>query len=209
MIEQRWRGLAAAAVLAAGLAVATPAAAQGMGFSDGYRFLEAVRKKDGEAVEKSLALPGATIVNTRDFSTGDSALHIVTQRRDATWVRFLHAKGGNVNARNNRGETPLVLASNLGWVEGVELLVGLGARVDEASSTGETPLIAATHRHDAAMARVLLKAGADPKRSDNSGRSALDYAQIDGRSNPVLAEIEAAARAATAKGKPRSYGPSL
>jgi hypothetical protein len=59
------------------------------------------------------------------------------------------------------------------------------------------------------MARALLKAGANPKRNDNSGRSALDYAQLDGRGNPVLAEIETAARAAAAKPKAQTYGPKL
>jgi uncharacterized protein len=199
-------GLGAGLAMGLGLVLAAPAAAQ---FVDGYRFLEAVRKKDGDTVTDALALPGSTLVNARDVTTGDSALHIVVQRRDLTWIRFLHSRGANVNLRNNKGETPLVIASNLGFVEGVEALVGLGARVDEASATGETPLIAATHRRDPAMARVLLKAGADPRRSDNSGRSAFEYAQLDGRGNPVLAEIESAlSKKKTTDARP-SYGPSL
>lgn len=196
----------AALALGGGLTLAAPAQAQ---FSDGYKFLQAVRKKDGDAVTSALSDPAQTIVNTRDASTGDTALHIVVQRRDLVWVRYLRDRGANVNARNNKGETPLVLASNLGFAEGVETLIQLGAKVDEANSTGETPLMAATHRRDAAMARALLKAGADPRRNDNSGRSALDYAQLDGRNNPVLAEIEAAAKNRAAKGKQPTYGPSF
>jgi uncharacterized protein len=130
-------------------------------------------------------------------------------RRDLTWIQFLAAKGANVNARNNKGETPLQIASSLGFTDGVEVLLKLGAKVDEPNSTGETPLIAATHRKDAALARVLLKAGASPARNDNSGRSALDYASLDGRSNPVLAEIENAAKAAAAKPKAATYGPKF
>ena len=106
-------------------------------------------------------------------------------------------------------ETPLQLASNLGFVEGGEALLKLGAKVDEPNSTGETPLIAATHRKDAAMARVLLRAGANPRRNDNSGRSAIDYAELDGRSNPVLAEIENAAKVAAGRAKPQTYGPKI
>lgn len=205
-MTKRWRSAAVAVALASGLALAAPAQAQ---FSSGYKFLEAVKKKDGQQVTDMLAAPGSTLVNTKDVSSGDTAMHIVTLRRDVTWIRFLASKGANVNARNSKGETPLQLASNLGFAEGVEALLQLGARVDEPNSTGETPLIAATHRKDAAMARVLLKAGANPKRNDNSGRSALDYATLDGRSNPVLEEIETAAREAAAKPKAATYGPKL
>ncbi|MDP3676403.1 MAG: ankyrin repeat domain-containing protein [Novosphingobium sp.] len=204
-MQLRWR-IAAVALAAGGLSLGLPAQAQ---FSAGYKFLESVRKKEGDKVTDMLAAPGSTLVNTRDVSTGDTALHIVVARRDLTWVRFLAAKGANVNARNSKGETPLQLASNVGFVEGVEALLALGAKVDEPNSTGETSLIAATHRKDAAMARVLLKAGANAKRNDNSGRSALDYATLDGRSNPVLAEIENAAKIAAGKPKTQTYGPKF
>jgi ankyrin repeat protein len=206
MVTKRWRSAAMAVAMAGGVALAVPAQAQ---FSSGYKFLEAVRKKDGNEVTDMLATPGSTVVNTKDVSSGDTAMHIVVARRDVTWIRFLAAKGGNVNARNNKGETPLQLASNLGFVEGVEALLKLGARVDEPNATGETPLIAATHRKDGAMARVLLKAGANPRRNDNSGRSATDYAELDGRTNPVLEEIENAAKAAAGKTKAQTYGPKL
>ena len=198
--------IAALALTVGGLTLALPAQAQ---FSSSYKFLEAVRKKDGKEVTDMLDKPGSTLVNTKDSSTGDTPLHIVVARRDLTWVQFLAAKGANVNARNNKGETPLQLASNVGFSEGVEILLKLGAKVDEPNSTGETPLIAATHRRDAALARVLLKAGASASRNDNSGRSALDYATLDGRSNPVLGEIENAAKAGLGKAKASAYGPKL
>ena len=204
-MELRWR-IAALVLAVGGLSLALPAQAQ---FSTSYKFLEAVRKKEGKDVTDMLAVPGSTLINTRDVSTGDTPLHIVVARRDLTWVRFIIAKGANVNARNNKGATPLQMASNLGFSEGAELLVKLGAKVDEPNATGETPLIAATHRRDAALARVLLKAGANPARNDNSGRSALDYAALDGRSNPVLAEIVAAAKANAGKPKAGAYGPKF
>jgi len=54
-----------------------------------------------------------------------------------------------VNARNVKGETPLEIAAELGFVEGVDLLISTGARVDETNNTGSTPLI------DAAMVAAL------------------------------------------------------
>ena len=119
-------------------------------------------------------------------------------------------KGANANIRDNRGVTPLVLAASLGFIEGVELLVEQKARIDESSDTGETPLIGAVHARNIPLMRILLKAGASPDRADNSGRSARDYATLDGRSSPLLSEIEANAKPAAARrAGAATYGPSL
>jgi uncharacterized protein len=193
---------------AAGMAgLAAPAQAQ-MSFSDGYKFLDAVKKKDGQKVEDALNEPGTTIVNTRDVTTGESALHIVAQRRDLTWLQYLTGKGANVNARDGRGQTPLQIASGLGWREGVEFLVSNKARLDETNNSGETPLISAVHQRDLAMMRILLEAGADPDRADNSGRSARDYATLDGKSSMMLQAITNYAKKG-GKDKPvTTYGPA-
>jgi uncharacterized protein len=185
------------------LFAAVPAAAQ---FSDSYKFLEAVRKKDGNVVSDSLSAPGSTLINTRDLTTGETALHIVTHRRDVTWMQFLISKGANVNVRDVKGVTPLVAAVNANFIEGVELLVARNARLDESNNAGETPLITAVHNRNTGLMRILLKAGADPDRADNSGRSARDYAKLGGSN--LLAEIENNAKSKTGD-KAKSYGPKL
>lgn len=187
----------------AALSATAPALAQ---FSESYKFLEAVRKKDGEKVTQALADPAQTVVNTRDVTSGESALHIVTNRRDLTWMQFLIAKGANVNARDAKGITPLVSAVNANFAEGVELLLGKGARLDDSNNAGETPLITAVHNRNVPVLRLLLKAGADPDRADNSGRSAKDYARLAGGS--LLSEIEANAKP-KGGGKAKSYGPKF
>ena len=179
-------------------------------FSKSYKFLEAVRKKDGAVVEDALNAPGSQIVNTRDSTSGETALHIVTARRDLTWMSYLIGKGANVNLHDGRGVTPLQTAVLLGFAEGVELLVTQRARIDEPNSEGETPLISAVHRRDTGLMRVLLKAGADPDRADNSGRSARDYALLNGPSNPLVSEITNNAKPhGQHAGPQRSYGPTL
>ncbi|MCB2050370.1 MAG: ankyrin repeat domain-containing protein [Novosphingobium sp.] len=195
------------AALAGAVLVAMPARAQ---FSDSYKFLEAVKKQDGQAVTDYLNEPGTTIVNTRDITSGDSALHIVTQRRDVAWIRFLIAKGADPNLQNTKGVTPLGLAVGVGFIEGAQALLDAGARVDDASQTGETPLITAVHRRDVAIVRALLKAGANPDRADNSGRSARDYAALDGPSSQVLSAIESADKQEKRQQAPQKvYGPSF
>ncbi|MDP9056449.1 MAG: ankyrin repeat domain-containing protein [Pseudomonadota bacterium] len=190
-----------------GTGVTSPAIAQ---FSPSYKFLESVRKKEAEEVTDAVSQPGSTIINTQDSSSGDTALHIVVARRDPAWLGFLLAKGADPNIANNKGVTPLMLASNLGLVDAVELLVEHGARLNDADSSGETPLITAVHRHDLVVMRMLMKAGADPDRADSSGRSARDYAAFDGPQSPLVAEIKANARAAgSGTAGQHSYGPKL
>jgi len=198
-------GVGGAVVVGAlGLASA-PVAAQ---FSSaGYKFLEAVKKKDGEAVEKAVA-ENAGIVNTRDIASGDTPLLIVTQRRDLTWLNFLIFKGANPNQRNDKGVTPLATAVSLGWVEGASLLLERGARVNDPDANGETPLIAAVHQRNIELVRTLIKAGADPLRADNSGRNARDHAELLGKDSTIWTELDAAAKAAAARRK-QSYGPSF
>ena len=185
---------------------ASPAAAQ---FSESYKFLEAVKKKEGQEVTDMLAEGSPNLVNTRDVTSGETALHIVTQRRDLTWMQFTIGKGANVNARDVRGVSPLVLACNLNFVEGVDVLVAAGAKVDDSNNSGETPLITAVHNRNIPLMRILLKAGANPDRADNSGRTARDYAKLAG--NPaLLSVIESDAKPANKPGQgPQSFGPKF
>ncbi len=191
--------------LAAAALIALPAAAQ---FSDSYNFLKAVRDADGakatEAIEKS---PGSTIIDTRDYSTGESALHIVVKRRDMTWLGFLISKGAKPDARDAQGNTPLLLAAQNGFVEGANLLILARAAVDAENSRGETALILAVHNRDLAMVRELLSVGANPNRPDRiAGKSARDYAAEDRRATAVLKAID---EAKPLKLSPKMSGPSL
>lgn len=201
----RFAGIAAAA-----LAISAPAAAQ---FSDSYNFLKAVKDRDGEEATKFLSRPGSVIVNTRDHSTGETALHIVVARRDNTWLGFLLQKGANPNLADKEGVTPLILATQLRFVDGVRTLLSPTkgrekTKVDETNDQGETALIRAVHLRDAEMVRLLLANGADPDRTDTlAGKSARDYAKEDRRSAAILAEIERADSEKKPETDGRFYGP--
>jgi len=176
------------ALAAALLGIAAPASAQ-IGGSDSYKFLQAVRDAKGDDVMTFLNKPGTTIVNTRDYKTGETALHIVVKRGDMTYLRFLLAKGADPNMKDEKGTTPLLLAATAGATEMIQLLLAQGANVNLGNSSGETPLIRAVQGRDLATARVLLTAGADPDQPDLlAGKSARDYATDDARS-PAMAKL--------------------
>ena len=143
------------------------------------------------------------------YSMLDWAINGLTIAIQLLLTRFLLQRKANPNIRNNNGVTPLSLAVQLGFHEGVETLVDKGAQVDVANSAGETPLISAVHRRDTQLMRILLEGGANPDRTDNSGRSARDYASLPGVSSAILAEIERSAESEQERAASRSYGPSL
>ena len=196
-LVSRLIGVCALVAVALTMAIAaSPAGAQLMSAS--YRFLEAVRDRDGAEVEELLTA-NARIVNTREATSGKTALHIVIERQDATWLRFLLQRGADANAADRTGLTPLLSAAQVGFTEGVATLLDRGARVNATNASGETALHIAVQRRDITMVRALMAAGANPDQTDNvTGRSARDYATEDRRGAAVLAALDARApRAAT------------
>jgi uncharacterized protein len=161
-------------------------------FSESFNFLKAVKDRDGAKVTEFLNKPGsgAVIVNTRDGSTGETALHIVAAGRDSLWLGFLLQRGANPDMRDGRGNTALMIATQLGWADGIQTLLTRRAGVDVANSSGETPLIRAVQNRDLASVRLLLAAGANPNKPDNAaGLSAKDYAARDPRLSAILKEL--------------------
>ncbi len=169
---------------------AAPAVSQGLGLnaSEGEAFLKAV--KDGD-VAKALPLvqePGSRVVNYRGYD-GDTALHIVTRKRELDWVGFLLQKGADTNIGDAKGDTPLIVAARIGFEEAANYLVRFGTRVDAANKRGETALIIAVQQRHPRIVELLLKAGANPDKADhNAGYTARDYAKRETR-NPVLLKL--------------------
>ncbi|CAN5167949.1 hypothetical protein BH10PSE13_BH10PSE13_00870 [soil metagenome] len=187
-------------VATAALALFLPGAAGAQMMSESYKFLEAIRKSDGEAVTRVVEAPGTTLVNTRDRTTGETALLITVGRRDISYMRYLLGHGARTDIAANDGRTPLMLAVEKRFAEGVDVLLTNGANVNQANGKGETPLIRAVQLQDVAMVRQLIAAGADPRKGDSlTGMSARDYAERDARIPGMLEALNQAKPIAPAK----------
>jgi uncharacterized protein len=174
-------------------------------FSESYNFLKAVRERDGAKATEIVSKAGSVTVNTRDDKNGESALHIVTKGRDLGWMNFLLARNAKPDQRDNLGNTPLMAAAQLGFIEGAQLLIKNRASVDLANASGETPLIRAVQLRNGPMVQLLMTAGANPAKADTiAGLSARDYAQRDSRATAILKIITESKAAKPAK----SFGPN-
>lgn len=158
--------------------------------SDGYQFIEAVKKRDGNTATSMLESHPRGFVDTKGDG-GDTGLLIAINRGDDQWTGFLLGKGADPNLAGRNGDTPLIAAAKVGFERAVEWLLAEGARVDGTNRSGETPLIIAVQQRNLPIVRQLLKAGANPDRSDAvAGYSARDYATRDNRSREILKLIE-------------------
>lgn len=156
--------------------------------TDSDSFLKAVEDRDGTEATKFI---DEGFINTKQRITGRSALHIVVDRRDALWLRFLLQKKAKPDVKDRDGLFPLMRAVELNFIEGVESLLKYNASVDTANRSGETALIRAVHLDRRELVQILLEAGADPNRTDNiQGLSAREYATRDPRKSAVLAIME-------------------
>jgi len=101
---------------------------------------------------------------------------------DASTVKKLLVDGAEVDGcRDGAGWTALIKASVRGHVSVVEVLLAGGADAEvKDQGDGMTALIWATRMGHVDIVTLLLEAGADTKVKDQSGRTAANWAEMDG-----------------------------
>ena len=175
------------AIALAGLAA--PLSAQ-MGGSEGESFLKALEDGENGKAVSFIEQPGSRIVNYRGYD-GDTALHIVTRKRNLQWVGYLLNKGADTAMKDSSGDTALIIAARIGFDDAVDYMLRSGALPDVTNSKGETPLIVAVEQRRPRIVELLMKAGANPDKADHAaGYSARDYAKRDTRNPQLLKLIE-------------------
>jgi len=133
---------------------------------------------------------------------GDTALHVAAAAYRSALARQLLALGADVHARNRRAATPLHSAvrgepGSASWAPQaqaalVSLLIAEGADPNAVDRGGVTPLHRAVRNRCAAAVRALLEGGADARRKNKSGSTALTLAlQTTGRGGTGSAQAKA------------------
>ena len=93
-------------------------------------------------------------------------------------LRQLLDRGVPVNARNEKGDSLLMLASYHGHALSAELLLARGANPELANDRGQTPLQGVAYKGDLALIRVLL-----------DGRARIDGGGPDGKTPLMFAAM--------------------
>jgi protein-disulfide isomerase len=103
----------------------------------------------------SLALPTAWA------APAPMDIHAAVRAGDAEQVGTALKNGADVNAPDNWGRTPLIVALQQGKTHVVEMLLDRGASVAATDAWGRTPLLVATQLKNTAAVRLLLEKKSD------------------------------------------------
>lgn len=182
-------------------------------------FFRAVSRDD--VAEVSGLLARGFDPNSPDENGQPALTRALRDHADKVAAVLLQQRALKVDAANNAGETPLMIAALQGdkdWCERllqrgsrvdrsgwsplhyaasgpdpatVELLLKHGAGIDARSPNGTTPLMMAARYGSSAAAELLLARGADPRLRNDLGLAATDFARMAERE--ALAERLAAA----------------
>jgi uncharacterized protein len=114
------------------------------------------------------------------------------RRRSVDELQRLLNVGADVNARDEYGQTALMLAAVNGHAPLVELLVGRGADLDHTAKYGLGALMLAVVNGHVDVVRTLVRAGANPELRGSgapgfAGKTALDLAVA--RDEPEMVAI--------------------
>jgi len=97
---------------------------------------------------------------------------------------LIDADASVLDAQDERGSTPLVLAAYLNNLPATKILVESGANIDQPGSTG-TALMGASFKGHLEIVKYLLEQGADTSLVHSSGHDALGFAKMGGNAKMV------------------------
>lgn len=129
------------------------------------------QRPSGTAGQQPISSPKtASTTSGKDI---DKALLSAAYWGNPLEILELLQQGSNINARDDRGNTPLQLAASAGKLEAMKLLLDNGADINAKDNTGNTPLLSVARAGKLEVMKLLLDMGADPNAQNETGESVL------------------------------------
>lgn len=101
----------------------------------------------------------------------------------------LIANGADINQASNEGATPLIIASQYGHSEIVEVLLKNKADPNSSTTSGTSPLIVSIFNNFTQIVALLLKYGSN-RNHVFQGCTALEYAVKQGKDPAIIAMLQ-------------------
>ncbi|MBA2369003.1 MAG: ankyrin repeat domain-containing protein [Candidatus Protochlamydia sp.] len=126
---------------------------------------------------------------TEETQNNESRLHLAVRSQN-THALSLLAQIDDLDQQNSLGIAPFHLAVQIGWMEGIHILLNEEAKVDIQDHSGQTPLWYACLKFpNIEIAKALIYSGAESNFCDTSGKSIKQ--ELDDQDNDVAKEIVA------------------
>lgn len=134
-------------------------------------------------IEACLNNPHLNILSTRDIQ-GQLPIHVAVKTNNLSALEILathdYGKMG-LDVADNKGLTPLLMASMNGWLEGAEILIKNGALPSIIDGAGQSSFHHAAINGDEKLLELLFKVGnLGVNWTDNEGHTPLYYAETLG-----------------------------
>lgn len=81
----------------------------------------------------------------------------------------------NLDAKDESGNTPLLIAAENSQWTNVEIFTSMGANINTANSAGKTPLLLAGEKGNLQAVKNFMEKGADVKKADSAGMTLLHF----------------------------------
>jgi Ankyrin repeats (3 copies) len=147
------------------------------------KLMDAAHRGDKAGVQAAFA--AGDKLTDLDASGWTPLMYAASSYGNSPVIEMLKA-GAKVNVRSKRGETALMASAVTGMAD--EDLLDAGADVNAVNDVGMTALMLLVQRAEPDEITTLLKAGADARKKDASGRTALDYLNAANCGRPIVQE---------------------
>ncbi|HLN99435.1 MAG TPA: ankyrin repeat domain-containing protein [Pyrinomonadaceae bacterium] len=152
-----------------------------------------VRAAQEDNLEALTALIAGRDVNVRDKQSNTTALEHAVRNANREMVQLLLSAGADVNAKNESGETVLMLLDADATTDLVWDLINAGAAVNARDNENYTPLMRVASANNLEALKTLIDAGSEVNTKNEAGQTALMLAASEGFVNIVRALVLAGA----------------
>jgi len=147
-----------------------------------------------ERLSVCLGFAMAVVMSSTVAASGgelEDQLRAAAYKGDSAQIRVLLKKGASIDARDRKGETPLLIVTHNNYIDAAKVLINAGADVNAKDNIQDSPYLYAGARGRNEILAMILKHGADLKSINRYGGTALIPAAERGHVKTVQMLIKA------------------